>query len=245
MKRCLVFKSSSDALMAENLRKFFHRGDFPAEARDSQGQTPLHWAALKRNFDAVELLTQHSQDMAIVQDNSGQTPLHVAVIEASKLESPTDDDLTDWKNVILELMKGQINVDCKDKNDKTAWDYADDKKRKWIKKFKNERACISGLLMQRSPGTSDPPDKPKRARLSACRMISAGLFELYWDPNHGELFNLKDRSIFRLIYQENEGWEGIFSGSRPPGFKPRCRWIHIPANNVRESICALYYLKTC
>ncbi|PCG95219.1 Hypothetical protein PENO1_074590 [Penicillium occitanis (nom. inval.)] len=231
VKRCLVFKSSRDKLLAENLRKFFERRDFPAGARDSQGQTPLHRAALKGNLDAVELLTRRIQDMAIVQDKTGQIPFHVAVIQASKMDNPTDDDQTNWRNVILELMKGQVNVDCKDKEGKSAWDYADDKKRKWIKILKNERAWISGLLIKLSPGAQDLPDKPKRARLSACRRIEAGLSEFYWDPYSGEILNLKDPTIFRLIYHKKERLEEIFSNSKPPGLKSRCRWIHLPANN--------------
>lgn len=83
VSNCLVFKLSSDWLLAENLRRFFDRHNFAASARDYHGQTPLHWASLKHNLYAVELLTTRIEGMALARDKFGQTPLHVAVIQAS------------------------------------------------------------------------------------------------------------------------------------------------------------------
>jgi hypothetical protein len=232
---------SSDILLAGNLSQLFYEKMFPASTRDYRGQTPLHWAALNQNLNAVELLTSRMQYMAIVQDNSGRTPLHLAVIQASKIEIPTDEEHTSWKNVICELMKGQIDVDIKDKKGKSAWDYADDKKRKWVKRIKNDRGWVTGLLTETSSETWEPLDNPKGARLSAYRKIEAGLFEFFWDPKSGEKVNVKNPTILRLLYKEKEeglreGLEKILSGSRPPNLEPRCRWIHLPANNVRTPL---------
>jgi RNA polymerase sigma factor (sigma-70 family) len=47
------------------------------DARDENGQTLLHWAALHGYLDAVELLIQHKADLC-VRDNAGKTPLQVA-----------------------------------------------------------------------------------------------------------------------------------------------------------------------
>jgi RNA polymerase sigma factor (sigma-70 family) len=47
------------------------------DARDENGQTLLHWAALHGYLDAVELLIQHKADLN-VRDNASQTPLQIA-----------------------------------------------------------------------------------------------------------------------------------------------------------------------
>jgi hypothetical protein len=231
---------SSDILLAENLSLLFKEEMFPESTRDYRGQTPLHWAALNQNLNAVELLITRMQNMAIAQDRSGHTPLHLAVIQASKIENPTDEEHTSWKNVICELMKGQIEVDIKDKKGKSAWDYADDKKRKWAKRIKNDRGWVTGLSTETNSESWEPLDNPKDARLSAYRKIEAGLFEFFWDPKFGEKLNVKNPTILRLLYKEKEeglreGLEKILSSSRPPNLKSRCRWIHLPANNVRTS----------
>lgn len=231
---------SSDVLLAGNLSQLFKEKDFPDSTRDYRGQTPLHWAALKQNLNAVELLISCMQNMASAQDKSGQTPLHLAVIQASKIENPTDEEHTSWKNVICELMKGQIEVDIKDKKGKSAWDYADDKKRKWVKRIKNDRGWVTGLSTETNSESWEPLDNPnqKDVRTSAYRKIEAGLFEFFWDPKFGEKLNVKNPTILRLLYKEKEeglreGLEKILSSSRPRDLKPRCRWIHLPANNVR------------
>jgi RNA polymerase sigma factor (sigma-70 family) len=47
------------------------------DARDENGQTLLHWAALHGYLDAVELLIQHRADLD-ARDNAGQTPSQLA-----------------------------------------------------------------------------------------------------------------------------------------------------------------------
>jgi RNA polymerase sigma factor (sigma-70 family) len=47
------------------------------DARDENGQTLLHWAALHGYLDAVELLVQHRADLE-ARDDAGQTPLQIA-----------------------------------------------------------------------------------------------------------------------------------------------------------------------
>jgi RNA polymerase sigma factor (sigma-70 family) len=46
-------------------------------ARDENGQTLLHWAALHGYLDAVELLIQHKADLH-ARDNAGKTPSQIA-----------------------------------------------------------------------------------------------------------------------------------------------------------------------
>jgi RNA polymerase sigma-70 factor (ECF subfamily) len=47
------------------------------DARDENGQTLLHWAALHGYLDAVELLIQHKADLN-ARDDTGQTPSQIA-----------------------------------------------------------------------------------------------------------------------------------------------------------------------
>jgi RNA polymerase sigma factor (sigma-70 family) len=47
------------------------------DARDENGQTLLHWAALHGYLDAVELLIQHKADLH-ARDNAGKTPSQIA-----------------------------------------------------------------------------------------------------------------------------------------------------------------------
>ena len=52
------------------------------DSRDSDGRTPLYWAAAEGNEDAVLVLLQKSN--AETEDHHGYTPLHIAAIRSHR-----------------------------------------------------------------------------------------------------------------------------------------------------------------
>lgn len=240
VKRCLLFKLSTSTLLVDQLRNFVDTPGVSINGRDSHGQTSLHWAARNQNRPAVELLTSRDRDLAKTFDKMGQTPLHTAVIEASRMGDLAEDDQRNWKAVIRQLTRDQIRVDVRDREGRSAWDYAQKDGRQWILKLRDDRGLITGL--SKVPKQLDPIDKPINPRLQACKEMEVTLLEVFWDigggitdAKPGERFNHKQPSVFQLIYDDKETLETLLASSRPKYDVPLCRWIHLPANNV----CAL------
>jgi ankyrin repeat protein len=81
------------------------------KARDENGKTPLHWAAVnKYPLIAAELIKRGAEINA--RDKNGRTPLHIA---ANRSENP---------EVILLLVKRGADIAAKDNNGKTPRDNA-------------------------------------------------------------------------------------------------------------------------
>ncbi|KAL2556355.1 Acyl-CoA-binding domain-containing protein 2 [Forsythia ovata] len=62
----------------EKLLKYIESG-VPADLRDSEGRTPLHWAVDRGHMNITELLLNKNADVN-AKDDEGQTPLHYAVV---------------------------------------------------------------------------------------------------------------------------------------------------------------------
>ncbi|GAV89097.1 ACBP domain-containing protein/Ank_2 domain-containing protein [Cephalotus follicularis] len=62
----------------DNLLKCIDSG-ISVNLRDSEGQTPLHWAVDRGHFNIIEALISRNADVD-AKDNEGQTPLHYAVV---------------------------------------------------------------------------------------------------------------------------------------------------------------------
>ena len=73
IKLCLAARSGDVRL----LHSLLAGGLVSVDARDAQGATPLHYAALHGSNFAVELLLGHGADFA-ARDRTGATPLHTA-----------------------------------------------------------------------------------------------------------------------------------------------------------------------
>jgi ankyrin repeat protein len=52
-------------------------------SKDTNGMTPLYWAAARGHKDVAELLLANKAEVN-AKDNHGQTPLHVAAAEGHK-----------------------------------------------------------------------------------------------------------------------------------------------------------------
>lgn len=62
----------------DNLIKCLESG-VPADLKDSEGRTPLHWAVDRGHLNITELLVSRNADVN-AKDNEGQTPLHYAAM---------------------------------------------------------------------------------------------------------------------------------------------------------------------
>ena len=56
-------------------------GGWSLTARDSNGRTPLHYAAVNGQLAAVEWLVEKNSDLLHMQDKDGWTPLHYAAVQ--------------------------------------------------------------------------------------------------------------------------------------------------------------------
>lgn len=62
----------------DNLIKCLESG-VPADLKDSEGRTPLHWAVDRGHLNIAELLVSRNAEVN-AKDNEGQTPLHYAAM---------------------------------------------------------------------------------------------------------------------------------------------------------------------
>ncbi len=79
-------------------------------SKDSQGNTPLHWACYNSSEEAINFLLSYMDDINI-QNNDGKTPLHIAVF-------------TEKPSLIKKLIKRGADINIKDKEGKTPIDFA-------------------------------------------------------------------------------------------------------------------------
>ena len=62
------------------LKSMAASGNADMKAKDSEGNSCVHWAAVSGNLDAVIYLTQKLQLQSDLRNENGQTPLHIAVM---------------------------------------------------------------------------------------------------------------------------------------------------------------------
>ena len=79
-------------------------------SKDSQGNTPLHWACYNSSEETINYLLSYMEDINI-QNNEGKTPLHIAVF-------------TEKPSLIKKLIKTGADINIKDKEGKTPVDFA-------------------------------------------------------------------------------------------------------------------------
>ena len=79
-------------------------------SKDSQGNTPLHWACYNSSEEAINFLLSFMGDINI-KNNEGKTPLHIAVF-------------TEKPSLIKKLIKRGADINAKDKDGKTPIDLA-------------------------------------------------------------------------------------------------------------------------
>lgn len=85
-------------------------------APDRVGNTPLHWAVMRLNYQAAVILVQCGADLSRKND-SGKTALHVVVSQCSKGDSQTN--LTAHRKMVKFLITVGAKVDSGDVNNVT------------------------------------------------------------------------------------------------------------------------------
>ena len=106
-------------------------------SKDSQGNTPLHWACYNSSEEAINFLLSFMDDIN-VQNNEGKTPLHIAVF-------------TEKPSLIKKLIKRGADINIKDKEGKTPLDLAieltgvDSRVSNILLEAKKEKNCLEKL----------------------------------------------------------------------------------------------------
>ena len=106
-------------------------------SKDSQGNTPLHWACYNSSEEAINFLLSFMNDIN-VQNNEGKTPLHIAVF-------------TEKPSLIKKLIKRGADINIKDKEGKTPLDLAieltgvDSRVSNILLEAKKEKNCLEKL----------------------------------------------------------------------------------------------------
>ena len=112
---------------------------------DNVKSTPLHWACYTGSLKAVEYLLCNDVELDKT-DNEGVTALHLAC-------------MSDNIHIVKRLLRAGANRNIKDKNNRTAGELAEIKKKKCAGLFKNKkRICCSCIVIK------TPTKKIKKSR---------------------------------------------------------------------------------
>ncbi|KAK0742590.1 ankyrin repeat-containing domain protein [Schizothecium vesticola] len=85
----------------------------PANVRDSQGRTPLHWATEAGDADVVSLLLDAGNAEVDPHDNQGTTPLGLAVAKAEKSGGTVPGQRAAEVEMMRVLLQAGANVDIR------------------------------------------------------------------------------------------------------------------------------------
>lgn len=226
--------------------------------KDIEGNlTPLH-AAAQMDPPVEEIVTQlvnQMQEDIVKPDDMGQIPLHHALYTAWMSE-PSWEERPEFANAIRYLMRNmqRTDFDIKDKNQKSPWDLlkcktavpnclcdSNECAADWIRELRDTLEPIGGPACEdKVEGQTElTPPEPGTVQHRACVTTDGTVGEFYHAPNEKtrqlqECINLKTPSIFKMMYDPQQGCARILSRSRRKEASQefKCRWIHIPANNV-------------
>jgi len=243
MQSSLVFKSCTSESFTKYLRHSVTY-KFPLDSVEHRGRTPLHWAASAPNPEASEILIKERRALVNVKANDKQTPLHRAVKWAAKVKASEKEIRTKFLSIVKKLVENSLRVDAMDQAKNTAWDYADGSDQKWneaLRKLKDMIRLIPGPS-KAGKERSDVLSTPKDEQTKALKAFKALLVEVFLGDDKDDFLDFLspvEPPVYDLIYSEQGELDKILSTLRPESVsdrKAKCRWIHIPANNVRLSI---------
>lgn len=191
-------------------------------------------------------LVNSRPDLASARDKEGSTPLHVVVKAAIGL-SETDDDAVPVKMMIerlrLALAETQHNDDdLKDGSDKLPVDYAPGDEGEWIRKRCEHRVLLAGTRAAQPDKIQHPMKPLGRLATKACKTLKATLAQFYIATDYSsDYFDPQRPAVHTILYDDQYGIEELFQRNirSEDGKSPTCRWIHLPANNVRDKQTSL------
>lgn len=230
--------------------------------RDLEGNlTPLHAAAQMRppNEPIVTKLINQMPDDIMQRDEKGRIPLHLAIDAAWKTwkkRQLSDEIRSDFTEIISFLMRNmqRTDFDITDDNGDSPWDILCSPGNcecglenpmecaaNWIWDLRDTLEPISGPALEEETGGPTEPVAPNEGSIQyvACVTTNGTVAEFYHafdsrTKKKQERINLKTPSVYRMIYDPQYGCAKILELSRriEDSQDFRCRWIHIPANNV-------------
>jgi hypothetical protein len=236
IKRSLLLKVSTDTGFEKLLMEFIDLG-FELGITDYKGRCPLHRAADCVNDVALIRLVSARSDLVAMGDAEGYTPLHLVVTRAAE-RSPGEDDRGPFRMVIEKLLsalaENEQDHDLRDKRGKTPWDYGEN--HPWIQELKESGNLLNGARAAKVETLEDVEGPRNRDQELACRNLEATLAQFYIAKDGSRDYLDPQRpNILATIYDKRYGIDKLFDRNRRPDEDKQatCRWIHVPANNVR------------
>ena len=208
-------------------------------------KTALHMAAQTSQPQMVLRLLSNYNANVTLQDGVGATALHI-VVKHSADDIDKTKELEADAEIVEKLMAKGADPKAIDDEGLTVNHMAEKiSATKKIQDLLADPPLVEGLSESPPLKWEEPEPPQSQDQLNACLAFKATLVECFYDENKrkDQFVFEKTTSIFELLY--GSGPEKIFDRARPPSqrkLQPRCRWIHVPANNV--SVLALIQIRS-
>jgi Mg2+ and Co2+ transporter CorA len=192
-----------------------------ANLQNAAGQSALHLAVRKNHKQAVRwLVLKYSADVAL-QDHNGDSALHLAVRNGSANA-----------NIVEMLLQRGADVNLRNRTGMSVLELASHYNvQEPIMQILQHRPLIKGPLEDAVEHGRSPVPPHLSSAIRACHDFRATLAEFYLIDKQ-EQFVCERPSVYELLYEN--GPETILEAARGAkvSAKPRCKWYHLPANNV-------------
>lgn len=204
--------------------KLLNQGVDPDVPRSLRDQTALHIAVQNGDIQMVRLLLGKGGADIALQDSRNNNAIHFAV-EKGNVE------------VARKLLEKNADPKALNKEGRSAIDLAKRRQdRKEIQSLLEHRPLVEGPKGVEEQEWTEPKPPTDEDGIRACRHFRATLAEFY-STGGREKRVIEKASVFEVLYEK--GPESILNDVRDSKItdRPKCRWIHIPANNVRRISC--------
>jgi hypothetical protein len=209
--------AAASAGKSQMVKMYLENGRNP-NLQNSSGQSALHLAVQHGQRNVVRLLTKTYNADVSLGDAKGQTALHLAIMHCGEK-----------KDIIEMLLQRGADVNVKNKVGRSPLDLAEP--------FNVDPAILKSRLVE-GPSEDAAPEglmDPLAPRLSsaihACHDFHATLAD-FFVIDRKERFIYEQPTVYEVLYET--GPDEILEAVRGPNVResPRCRWVHLPSNNV-------------